>query len=178
MDFKGLRRQCEARVRDLDIPIPFGVTELCSRLAASRGRRLSLLPMDVHADGPCGLWIATTTADYIFYEARTSPPHQEHIVLHEVGHMLCSHQAAPVLGDAATELLLPNLDPAMVSTVLGRTHYSVVEEQEAELIATLILGRVSRRAHPSRAEPSTPVPAESAGVVERIERSLAPPAQA
>jgi len=172
MDFKGLRRQCEARVRDLDIPSPFQVRELCGRLAARRGRALTLRPLDLRADGPCGLLVATTTADYIFYEARTSAPHQEHIILHEVGHLLCEHHTAPVLGDAATELLLPNLDPAMVRAVLGRTHYSAVEEQEAELIATIILGRGNRR----RARPDRSVPAESAGVVDRIARSLIPPA--
>jgi hypothetical protein len=174
VDYKSLRRRCAAQVRDLDIPTPFEVTELCRRLAAKRGRPLSLLPMSLLPGGPCGIWVATATADYIFYEERTSALHQEHIVLHEVGHMLCAHEAAPVLGGAATELLLPNLDPGMVQRVLGRTHYSAVEEREAELIATIILGRASHRT----AEPRHPAPTGAAGIVARIERSLDPPGQA
>lgn len=171
MDYKSLRRRCAAQVRELDIPTPFDVNELCRRLAVKRGRSLTLLPMEMEPGSPCGLWVSTAKADYIFFEARTSALHQEHIVLHEVGHLLCQHEAAPVLGGAATETLLPNLDPAMVRSVLGRTHYSAVEEQEAELIATIILSRACRACP----EPHPTAPADDAAVVARIERSLAPP---
>ena len=166
MDYKSLRRRCKAQVRELDIPDPFDAAELCRRLAVKRGRPLALLPIELSAGGPCGLWVSTAKADYIFYEARTSALHQEHIILHEVGHMLCQHEAAPVLGGTAAEALLPNLDPGMVRTVLGRTHYSDVEEQEAEMIATIILGR----ARPRRYEQQ-----DADGVVARIQQSLDPP---
>nr|BFF00740.1 hypothetical protein GCM10020241_24150 [Streptoalloteichus tenebrarius] len=171
MDRKRLRRRCEQQVRALDMPEPFDVRALCERIGRVRGRVIHLLPLAMPTGGPCGLWISTRTAEYVLYEERTSPLHQEHIVLHELGHLLCEHEAAPVLGEDASRLLLPHLDPRMVARVLGRTHYTAEEEQEAEMIASMILQR-ARRGGPAPAPPAGAVPPEEAGVVARIESSL------
>ena len=40
---------------------------------------------------PCGLWISVPTAEYVFYDPDTSRLHAEHIVLHELAHMLSGH---------------------------------------------------------------------------------------
>jgi hypothetical protein len=170
---KRLRRECAERVRALDIPTPFDVQELCRRLSAARGREIRLLPGPLPPDSPCGLWVSTDRADYVFYEQRTSRLHREHIILHEIGHLLCDHQAAPVLDEEASRLVLPNLDPAMVQRMLGRTHYSAVEEQQAEMIASLVLQQVSRWSP----ESTRTVPPEAAGLVDRLETSLQHPDQ-
>jgi hypothetical protein len=163
-----LRQRCEARVRGLDIPAPFDAAELCRRLEGGWGRAIRLVPLDLPPEGPCGVWVSTATTEYIVHERRTSPLHREHIILHEVGHLLCRHEAAPLVGESAARLLFPNLDPGMVRHVLGRTHYTAVEEQEAELIASMIL----ERAHRQPPEPSWTVAPETAGIVSRIEHSL------
>jgi hypothetical protein len=64
-------------------------------------------------------------------------------------------------------MLLPDLDPSMVQHVLGRTSYPIWAEQEAEMIASLILARVERQ----RVEAARSVP-DVAQVVARVERSL------
>jgi hypothetical protein len=46
---------------------------------------------------------------------------------------------------------MPDLDPAMVQAVLGRSVYSEVEEREAELIASLIMDRVAGTVRPADA---------------------------
>ncbi|WP_372444786.1 ImmA/IrrE family metallo-endopeptidase [Crossiella equi] len=162
-------RDCAAVVHGLDLPEPFDLQTLCDRIGDSRGRPILLAPISLPTGGPCGLWIATDPVDYIFYEAQTSPLHQRHIVLHEIGHLLCDHHAAPVLSEDASRLLLPSLDPGMVRRVLGRGCYSAVEEQQAEIIASLVIQRTSSW----RAEPVRPVPPEAAELVRRIERALA-----
>ena len=86
---------------------------------------------------PCGMWIATDTVDYIFHGRGTSPLHQQNIVLHEIGHMLCDHTGR----DAGIAAMLSSLDPAMVKRVLARDRYSTPQEKEAELAAALILER-------------------------------------
>jgi hypothetical protein len=91
--------------------------------------------------GVCGLWIATSTTDVIFFERVTTHPHQEHIILHELSHLLCDHYRASLRVAAQTERLLPNLDPDMVRRVLARAGYSSVEEREAETLASLIRQR-------------------------------------
>jgi hypothetical protein len=41
---------------------------------------------------PFALWIGLHTMDSIFYERNTQPWHQEHLILHEIGHMLLEHR--------------------------------------------------------------------------------------
>jgi len=92
--------------------------------------------------GPCGVWLALAEGDYIFYESDTSQLHREHIILHELGHLLCDHRPTEVIDGKVLTQLLPTLDPTVVRRVLGRTTYSAVEEQEAEVVASLVRERV------------------------------------
>lgn len=133
------------------MPEPFGVGALLAEVAAERGRPIELLPVRARPDAPCGLLVTTDRADYIVYAADTTPLHRQHILLHEVAHLLCGHQNAstPL---AAAGALLPRLDPALVRSVLGRTVYGEPQEQEAELVASLILSRAAgRRVRPAAA---------------------------
>jgi hypothetical protein len=93
-----------------------------------------------------GMWVATDTMDLILYEQTTTPPHQDHIILHELSHLLCDHFRGKMPEADHMRALLPNLDPAMVRRVLGRTGYSADEEREAELLATLIAQRAAKGA--------------------------------
>jgi hypothetical protein len=131
------RRDLRRRIAEFEIPRPFTIDALCARIAADRGRPLRLLPLpQLSGPGqPCGMWIATEKFDYIFHARGTSPLHQQNIVLHEIGHMLCEHTG---LGAGAASLL-PLLDPAMVQRILARSRYSTPQEEEAELAAALIL---------------------------------------
>ncbi|WP_204043253.1 hypothetical protein [Acrocarpospora phusangensis] len=148
MSLKRLRRRIEARVGGLPLPVPFDVRMLSERVAEQRGRPIRLLPMTGHW-GLWGLWVSVDTADMIFYEEATTPPHQDHIILHELCHILCDHYPTPLAPAEHARLLLPDLDPEMVRRVLGRTAYSVVEEQEAELMASLIWQRARHPAAPT-----------------------------
>jgi len=139
-----VRRACEAMLRALDLPVPFTVDAFCVNLGSDRGRsvRLRTIPADV--DAPCGLWVSTSDADYVFHQTATSLLHQEHIILHELAHMIFDHTRG---GDAGEELrreLLPDLDPDVVSRVLARTSYDSLQEQEAETLADLIGAQVHR----------------------------------
>jgi hypothetical protein len=138
---RKLRRRCETILAELNIPDVVDVRELCDVIAERQGKPIHLLGESLPASSPCGLAVRTEGFDAIFYEADTSRVHQEHIIRHELGHLLCGHLTAPVLDAEASRLLLPNLDPSLVQAVLGRTNYSEVEEKEAEMIASLLLRR-------------------------------------
>lgn len=146
---RQLRYRCRRLLRELQLPQPFSVEALTERLALQRGRPLHVrpLPGDPIPGGPYGLWLVTADEDYIFYERRTSPLHREHIVLHEIGHMLmhqfdgsqCEPSKDERLRADRLSRLAPHLDPDVVSRILARDHCSTVEEREAEMIASLIL---------------------------------------
>jgi hypothetical protein len=145
VSFRRLRRRCEAIASALPLPVPFDVRELCRLVAAERGKPILLVPA-AGAAKVMGLWVATASADMILYEETTTPPHQEHIILHELSHLLCRHHRGVLPYTGHMRELLPNLDPAMVRRVLGRSEYSVDEEREAELLACLIKQRAEREA--------------------------------
>ena len=132
---------------------PFSVDALCRVISAQRGRPLHVHPLNVPPSAglnACGMWIATDVADHVFVEHRTSRFHQEHIILHEIGHMLCDHVTED-LPPSLTESLRSGpvesgeLDPGLVRQVLARTSYTTRQEKDAELVASLILERVARR---------------------------------
>jgi hypothetical protein len=162
-----LRRRCQQIVDGLDIPDPFSVTELVRLLAVRRGRPIHLIPLRLPAGAPCGLWVSVRDFDAIFYEADTSPLHREHIVGHELGHLLCEH-GAPTIGSHAFGLLLPDLDPLMVRRVLGRTSFTPVEERQAEVVASLISQAANRR----NADSVWVAPPDLVGVFARLEHTL------
>ncbi len=169
MGLRLLRERCRARLRELDVPEPFDVGAFCDAQAARRHRPLLIhaLPELPGSGGPCGAWIATGAADHVFVEQGTSPLHREHIILHELAHMLCGHAAAlPFAID--TQRLLPSLNPTVVQRVLARTSYTTSQEQEAEVLASMILeqGRGATRV------PALVTSPEVAEVLDRFRRTL------
>lgn len=140
----SLRKRCESILGRLELTHPFSLDGLCERIAEQRGRpiRLHPLPKEAAESGVCGLWVGTASVDYVFYEAQTTPLHREHIVLHEIGHILFGHHS----------LEAPEVDPrnaggadGAVPTVLGRTNYTTRQEREAEMLASMIRIRTGTR---------------------------------
>ncbi len=135
----SLRSRCEQRLAGLRLPRPFALPRFCRELALRRGRPLTITIMPLAAEGgPSGAWIATDEADYIFVDQAATGLHREHIVLHELAHMIFDHRSAPPLSDVDAAALLPALSSETVARVLGRSRYTEVEEREAELLATMI----------------------------------------
>ena len=127
------------------------------------------MPIDMPASHPCGMYVASREADFIFYDSNTSKPHQGHIILHELGHIVCCHRGSGVIDNDTAQLFFPDLDPEIVQDMLGRATYSNVQEKEAEFIATLMLEQVTRAPLETARSTSS---IEVSGVVDRIERSL------
>lgn len=170
MNNKELRRYCTDVVKSLGIPERADVNALCDRMEELRGRPISLieLPLPTGAGKPCGLWLSTDDADYIGYQKYTTQAHQQHIIRHELGHMVCGHEASPVMPDEVIRLLMPTLSPDLVRSVLGRTQYSNEEERAAELVASLMPMQGDAAVH----RPPTNVSPGVANLITHIGRSL------
>ncbi len=167
-----VRRRCRARLRELTLPDPFDLTELCRSVSIGRGRPLHVraIPGPASRARPCGIWIATDDDDWIFVDQQTSPLHRQHIVLHELAHMLCGHAAGDLPENDMLRRLFPDLSPAMVRTVLSRTSYQSEPEREAELLASLIVARTQLSAVPIMAV--TDVSAEETEILRRAGLAL------
>ncbi|MFI9648070.1 ParH-like protein [Streptomyces sp. NPDC052040] len=168
--FRRLHRTAEELLDRLDLPTGSGISTLIDQQSRRRDRLIHVMPMVLGADEPCGIWLATDTVDIIVVEADTTPFHQDHIIAHELAHMLCAHSDPLKPEPESMALLFPHLDVQRVIEILGRTAYSTEDEQAAEMVGSLILERVTR----PPMEFTWAVPSGDAATVARIAQSLRP----
>lgn len=142
VDMRAMRRQCEARLAALPLAAPFDLRVFCADLAVQRGRRIILeaVPLRGSAFGMC---FSSNDTDYIFYQRDTSPYHRQHIILHELSHLICGHLSSQAEPLANAGGMFDSVDISRLRAVMQRASYSAVEEREAELMATLLAQRVS-----------------------------------
>lgn len=158
-----MRRCCAAVVRRLAVPVPFSMSGFGAALQAQIGRPVVLAPVVLPPGAPSGLWFGTRSADYLYYEERTSLFHQAHIVAHLAAHLMASQGMA--VFDAR---LAPDLSPELVRLILGDVAPSPVSDAEAETFAFLALagvGHVPDRAARRLARELAPLRAALVGAV-------------
>jgi hypothetical protein len=144
---QATRRQSRRFVRGLDLPPAASVRDLLPAVERLSGHPIRLVPAPAgSAQGVCGIWIRMDGIDYVFVHEDTSRAHQDHIIAHELAHILRNHQGSLVLPQAnpVTDRLVPTLDPTVVKMMLGRTTYEHQDEKEAELIGTCLQRHVHR----------------------------------
>ncbi|MFE0025501.1 hypothetical protein [Amycolatopsis sp. NPDC059021] len=150
MSTRDIRRRCRELLRTLDVQPPLDVAALCHHIGERRGKPIRLVPHPIPVPGPFGVWISTTKAEYILFQDETSKLHQDHIVLHELGHILAGHQSDEVDDALMAELYpgtkpdtlrqqYPDIGPDAVRRALRRSCYDSDNEREAEVVATTIL---------------------------------------
>lgn len=141
-DYIRLQHRCQTLLDGLQAPQDRSFESICQWMEKLQGRPLILgeLPEDAATSGVCGLWLGTDDADYVFYAAQTARSHQEHIVLHELGHILFGHYPGEGDTDDLLSGLFSSLAPDLIRRHMARTSYRTREEQEAEMIASLLHG--------------------------------------
>jgi len=154
----GMQNRFREVSRDVPIPSPWNLTDYLDAVADHRGRTITLQPVDTAllAGTGCGtgsgLWIAKRDSDIIVYGADTTEWHAEHIIVHELGHMLLGHgpesateQPPPPPGPlTAIAELLPSISPESIAYVLGRSDYESARERDAETFADLVMVQAMR----------------------------------
>ncbi|GAA2454897.1 hypothetical protein [Streptomyces macrosporus] len=144
----SLHRDSRRFVRGLGLPPADSIRDLLPAIEERPGHPIRLMPAPAGTDRSlCGMWIRTADVDYVFVHPETSRFHQDHIIAHELGHVLRNHRGGPASGPVSpvTERLVPTLDPAVVRMMLGRGDYEHRDEQEAELIGSYLQQHVHRR---------------------------------
>ncbi|MEU4200824.1 hypothetical protein AB0F64_12840 [Streptomyces sp. NPDC026294] len=128
---------------DLGIHPPLDMFRLCQELGEKRRRPIELKARHLTTLGPSGLLVETSRRDVILYQAETTRLHQDHIILHELGHILVADDAAEEEGaeDAADAWagLIPVFDDEMIRRVTQRCSYESEEECVVEAAATSLL---------------------------------------
>ncbi|MFI1971817.1 hypothetical protein [Streptomyces cinnamoneus] len=143
-----IRRRCKQLIQELGLPASTGLQGLCDALAGRVGRPIHLVPMSL--DGVVsGMTATTDDAFWIVYEQKTSPWHQVHIVLHEIGHLLLGHDQDPAVTEDALKVWTPSVDVATAMRRMGLTMglarhhcYDNLTERETEILGTLLMAKV------------------------------------
>ena len=134
------RRRQSDLLAELNLPYVTNIRDLRDEVSRRAGRTVILEPR-VQAPSVCGACAVTESAVYVFYDPRTSPLHQDHIVAHEFSHLLLGHhESRPV--SALTSAFIDTVDLATVQMMLGRTKYDDAEERDTELLASLLQRRI------------------------------------
>ncbi|MEU8540821.1 ImmA/IrrE family metallo-endopeptidase [Streptomyces sp. NPDC048717] len=118
-------------------------------MEAQIGEPIHIAPHD-KADGslPCGMVVRRDEGNFIGYDPETSVTHQDHIIAHELAHLLLGHQGAQLVPDFDLDLL----DADLLITFLGRTDYDEDPERHAEAVGSLLQAHVLT----SRPVPTSP----------------------
>lgn len=130
---------------DVGIPQPFGIVSFVDAVARMRKRRLELVRTR-SADGPCGLLVSTSIADYVFFDG-ASPLHRTHNILHEIGHLLLGHRLVSVdvvrgHGASVAKQQPSSWEPPVAASFV----HSDVDEADADHFAAVVLVRATAQA--------------------------------
>lgn len=165
----NLRATCTARVRAVlqvaPLPVPWDVDVWIDRLERVRGRGIDLCEVPWSVGESTGAWQARPDHDVIAYPSNTGPLHQDHVILHEIGHVISEHRGECVLSVADAQRRAPDLAPTALAHLLDRVSVGS-EEREAEMIAILLLAHIAGqdRRRPAR----RPADRQVAATLERV----------
>ncbi|MFP3854827.1 MAG: hypothetical protein ACLFWD_11105 [Anaerolineales bacterium] len=110
----------------------FSITALVQQIGEGLSRQIALVPWRLKPLKLFGFWITYRKGDqyfdYIIYEEMTARIHQEHIILHELAHILLGHHTYELGADPS-----PN-----ISLLARSIDHSEAREAEAERLANQI----------------------------------------
>jgi hypothetical protein len=123
----------------------YSILSLVDSVAAYRRRPIILCPFDLPDPAHFGCWIASPSRDFIFFVWKTARVHQDHIICHELAHMLLGHTTL-VVGDDLDVLHFREHGLARKASVLRRSPHERAAEQLALTIQQELIDRVGLEA--------------------------------
>lgn len=131
----------------------FSMAQLVKRLEQLRERPISIFPITIADPQLYGAWVKTLDYDCICLDKQTSRVHQNHILCHELGHIVLGHstlnlpiQIQPYVQTHSAEELQQTLEQALSQDgVLKRSCHASDAEQAAEAFATTLQNELIRR---------------------------------
>ncbi|MEU4113310.1 hypothetical protein AB0F71_02260 [Kitasatospora sp. NPDC028055] len=139
---------CEDRLSELIplLPHRFDEEELVQAVSTLIGRPIYVEARDMKGNFACGLRERYADREVISFERNASPLLRSQIICHELGHILCGHRGSIHYSDIPSDEELAEMIDWSVLGISARTSYEEQDEQEAELMASLLVQRMYRAA--------------------------------
>jgi Zn-dependent peptidase ImmA (M78 family) len=134
---------CRRYVRSLQLDLYASAYELCDQMSSLRDRPIRVIEWPLPIPGPMGVWIARERDDVVVVQEAATGSHRDHIVLHELAHILCEHEGIPLRGQEPGFLSEFDDQAEGAAPVRFRSAYDSASEREAELLATALAERLS-----------------------------------
>jgi hypothetical protein len=141
---------CRKFVRSLHLEPYATAYELCDQMSSLRARPIRVVEWRLPIPGPMGVWVSRPQDDVVVVQELATGSHRDHIVLHELGHILCEHEGESLPEYEPALPLLSNTAPGGAVLRL-RSAYDSAAEREAELLAAAFAEQMTD----DRAEPGT-----------------------
>jgi Zn-dependent peptidase ImmA (M78 family) len=127
---------CRRYVRSLRLEQYASAYELCDQMSSVRDRPIRVVEWPLPIPGPSGVWIAREHDDVVVVQQAATGSHRDHIVLHELAHILCEHEGVPLPGYGPEFLSAFDDQSEEARPVRLRSAYDSASEREAELLAS------------------------------------------
>jgi hypothetical protein len=139
-----LHQRCTKKVRDLGFPVDqtLTISDVCEIISERTARPIAIYSLELPEGMPDGILYRGEESDVILFEERLTPIHRRHVILHELGHLVCGHLPAGRPGET-TQHLLPSLATELVGRMLCRAHDGTESETEAEYVGSLLGQKVT-----------------------------------
>jgi hypothetical protein len=140
IDISEIARECKNALKKLHLPRNVNLNEFAKHVEDGRGKPMLINYRDMGNSGTSGYWIDALDGDWIFVDDSISAEMQEHVFLHELGHIIFNHSGAACLNSSLAEHF-PDLDfsEVQIRQVLQRgSNYTDKQENQAEVMAYLI----------------------------------------
>lgn len=134
-------RTCRKYVRSLGLEPYATAYELCDQMSSQRERPIRVIEWPLPIPGPMGVWIARPGDDIVVVQTMATGRHRDHILLHELAHILCEHEGEPLPSEQLGSLALLD-DLGAGEQARMRSVYDSAAEREAELLAAAFAERL------------------------------------
>lgn len=129
-----------ARTAFLRLRLPKTITlELLIRhISALRGKEIRIFETDkLRGKNICGLWIPREDTEIIYHSTTSSPLHRQQMVLHELSHMILSHDEIDGVSKKGIHVFKA-LSGELVTKALARGDFRSDQELAAEYLADFL----------------------------------------
>lgn len=136
------RTQARQIVDALVLPEPWSSEALIAQVGRKLGRRVRIERRPAMGDGITGTIFRLSEEDVIFYREDLIGLHRDHVLCHELAHLLAGHLEGPEAYHGASDNHLAHAFAVMLNR---QCQYGETRERVAEEIAEMIMVRVPQQ---------------------------------
>lgn len=133
-----LREAARTAFIELQLPRKITLEILIGHISILRGKEIQIFETEkLRGRSICGLWIPREEKEVIYHSTTSSPLHRQQMVLHELSHMVLSHDEIDGVSKNGVHVFKA-LSGELVTRALARGDFRSDQELAAEYLADFL----------------------------------------